>query len=429
MTFSLTWLPDVLEKAGLKVAEVSGWRTRGRAEMGTVRGVMCHHTATTQGGNMPSLRTLIDGRPDLGGPLCHLGLGRDGTFYVVAAGRANHAGIGSWEGLTTGNSSFIGIEAENSGRADDPWPDVQMDAYRRGVAAILTHVGAHANMCCGHKEYAPKRKIDPSFDMTLFRSAVDVFMSGKTPTPPIAIADAKNRPTLRRGARGADVEAMQRLIGIDPDGIFGVKTEAALRARQRLSQLVPDGICGPKTWAILSGDVPAPEAPPAPAPLPVHDAAAPQLNVGPAGIALIQYYEHCETRRSDERFGAYPDPGSRDGKPWTIGWGSTGADVTEGTIWTQQQCDDRFATDLETYAAAVRRALGSAPTTQNQFDAMVSFHYNTGAIATATLTKRHIAKDYEGARAAFAWWDKNDGVVMRGLVLRRKAEADLYAKP
>src|SRR5580700_4344959 len=52
------------------------------------------------------------------GPLAQLGLGRDGTFYVVAAGRCNQAGQGSWQGVTTGNSSFIGIEAENTGLSD-----------------------------------------------------------------------------------------------------------------------------------------------------------------------------------------------------------------------------------------------------------------------------------------------------------------------
>ena len=72
----------------------------------------------------------------------NLGIGRDGTYYVIAAGRCNHAGKGSWKGVTTGNSSFIGIEAENTGLSNDtPWPDVQMDAYRRGVAAILKHIG------------------------------------------------------------------------------------------------------------------------------------------------------------------------------------------------------------------------------------------------------------------------------------------------
>ena len=111
MVFSLTWLPGVLKAAGLKVAEVDGWRSRGRAEMGTVRGVICHHTAGSATGNMPTLDLLIKGRSDLSGPLAQLGLGRDGTYYVIAAGRANHAGVGRWRGIDTGNSSFIGIEA------------------------------------------------------------------------------------------------------------------------------------------------------------------------------------------------------------------------------------------------------------------------------------------------------------------------------
>src|SRR5262245_36671178 len=88
--FSLTWLPGVLKAAGLKVAVVDGWESRGRDEMGQVVGVICHHTAGPRLGNMPSLRTLIEGRPDLPGPLAQLGLGRDGTYYVVAAGRCNH---------------------------------------------------------------------------------------------------------------------------------------------------------------------------------------------------------------------------------------------------------------------------------------------------------------------------------------------------
>src|SRR5882762_4634785 len=155
MVFSLTWLPEVLEDAGLKVAEQPGWRTRGRAEMGTVKGVMCHHTAGPAAGIMPSLGIVTNGRPDLPGPLAQLCLGRDGTFFVVAAGRANHAGAGNWQGVSTGNSSLIGIEAENTGHTSgpnaDPWPDIQLDAYRRGVAAILNKLRVNAIMCCGHK--------------------------------------------------------------------------------------------------------------------------------------------------------------------------------------------------------------------------------------------------------------------------------------
>ncbi len=94
MPFSLVWLPHVLKSAGLKVALVPGWETRGRAEMGEVLGVICHHTGGERHGNMPTLQLLIDGRSDLSGPLAQLGLGRDGTFYVIAAGRCNHAGAG-----------------------------------------------------------------------------------------------------------------------------------------------------------------------------------------------------------------------------------------------------------------------------------------------------------------------------------------------
>lgn len=45
MVFSLTWLPGVLKDAGLKVAEVDGWESRGRGDIVGVVGVMCHHTA------------------------------------------------------------------------------------------------------------------------------------------------------------------------------------------------------------------------------------------------------------------------------------------------------------------------------------------------------------------------------------------------
>ena len=83
MAFSLTWLAEVLEEAGLKVAEQPGWRTRGRGPMGTVRGVICHHTAGPAKGIMPSLSLITNGRPDLSGPLAQLGLGRDGTFRAT----------------------------------------------------------------------------------------------------------------------------------------------------------------------------------------------------------------------------------------------------------------------------------------------------------------------------------------------------------
>jgi hypothetical protein len=263
MVFSLTWLPEVLERAGLKVAEQPGWRTRGHGDMEAVRGVMCHHTAGPKNGIMPSLDIVTNGRSDLAGPLAQLCLGRDGTYFVVAAGRAFHAGPGSWQGIETGNSSFIGIEAENTGLDDDhPWPDVQMDAYARGVAAILGHIGERAIMAVGHLEYAlpAGRKPDPSFstgsrlqriqEMEQFRARVAAIMDGTAPAPaPIPPVDTRDRPTLRRGASGDLVKEIQKKVGVTADGVFGGGTEAAVREFQRNHAMVPDGIVGPKTWA------------------------------------------------------------------------------------------------------------------------------------------------------------------------------------
>lgn len=227
--------------------------------MGAVAGVMCHHTVGPRTGNMPSLRTLINGRSDLHGPLSQLGLGRDGTYHVIAAGRCNHAGEGMWNDISTGNMSFIGIEGENAGVLDDRWPDVQMDAYRRGVAAILKHIGRSAEFCCGHKEYAlPKgRKPDPLFDMDSFRSAVAGLLSGTAPVPPLIPAAEPSAPagatavrrTLRRGDTDELVKTIQAKVGAEVIGHFGADTEAAVRKFQLARDLVPDGIVGPKTWA------------------------------------------------------------------------------------------------------------------------------------------------------------------------------------
>jgi lysozyme len=150
--------------------------------------------------------------------------------------------------------------------------------------------------------------------------------------------------------------------------------------------------------------------------------------LGAAGAALIKRWESCGRLRADGQFEAYPDPGSADGAPWTIGWGATGPDIGAATVWTQAQCDARFDRDAARCAAVVARALGGAATTQNQFDALVSFHFNTGRIARATLTRKHCAGDFAGARAEFARWIYNDGKVLRGLVRRRTQEAELYGR-
>ena len=53
--------------------------------------------------------------------------------------------------------------------------------------------------------------------------------------------------TMRRGHKGPDVAAMQEVLGITADGIFGKGTEGAVKEWQRDNNLVADGVVGPAT--------------------------------------------------------------------------------------------------------------------------------------------------------------------------------------
>lgn len=167
----LTNLGSIARGAGLRVIETPGWMSRG-GSMSSIQSVVCHHTAGAATGNMPSLNVVVNGRAGLSGPLCNYALGRDGTVYVVAAGRANHAGVVNNNALYA-NEHAIGIEAENTGLGE-PWNAIQIDAYARLCKALITAFGLPVSRVMGHKEVAaPKgRKSDPSFDMNWFRGLV-----------------------------------------------------------------------------------------------------------------------------------------------------------------------------------------------------------------------------------------------------------------
>lgn len=144
------------------------------------------------------------------------------------------------------------------------------------------------------------------------------------------------------------------------------------------------------------------------------------MMIGDKGKALVKRFEGC-------RLTAYPDPATG-GDPWTIGWGATGPDIKRGTVWTQVQADAWLDNRLAHDAEQLTRMIGPAPTTQDQFDAMMCFAYNVGLgnLSASTLLKRHIAGRYADAQAEFARWNKASGKVMLGLTRRRAAEAALY---
>lgn len=257
----VTDLADVLRAAGLNVVEVPGWKSRGWRGGTTPdgdlltqpQGGLAHHTGTSAAapGNYPTLNTIIQGRSDVAGPLANLGLGRDGTWYVIAAGRTNHSG--AVDDQRYFNSHALGVEAEHPG-GSAPWPQVQYDSYVRGCAALGKHYGFTWR---GHKEAAIPhgRKPDPNFDMDAFRAAIAA--GGGVVTPISNPAPAAPRNYVQHGDKGAMVVELQNLLnaaigaGLVVDGDFGPKTEQAVRSYQASRGLAVDGVAGPDTFGAL----------------------------------------------------------------------------------------------------------------------------------------------------------------------------------
>lgn len=82
----------------------------------------------------------------------------------------------------------------------------------------------------------------------------------RTPVPRPPAPAPSTHPTIRKGSRGAAVSRVQQHLkrnyplyakGLVVDGIFGAKTDAAVREFQRRSGLTADGIVGGRTWAKL----------------------------------------------------------------------------------------------------------------------------------------------------------------------------------
>lgn len=143
------------------------------------------------------------------------------------------------------------------------------------------------------------------------------------------------------------------------------------------------------------------------------------MNLSPDGANLIKGYEAL-------RLEAYLCPA----KVWTIGWGSTGRHVKPGLRITRAQAEALFRDDVARFETAVARHTAGVALTQSHYDALVSFAFNVGvkAFANSTLLKRVRQRDAAGAAAEFARWNKASGKVSRGLVRRRKDEANMFVK-
>lgn len=142
------------------------------------------------------------------------------------------------------------------------------------------------------------------------------------------------------------------------------------------------------------------------------------MKLSQRGIDLIKQLEGYSSK-------AYPDPATG-GAPWTIGYGTTKG-VKPGMVITAEQAEKMLRDDVAKFESGVS-ALLKVPTTQGQFDAMVSLAYNIGLgnFGKSTLLRKHNEKCYTCAAGQFPVWNRAAGKVMNGLTRRRNAERDMY---
>ncbi len=140
-------------------------------------------------------------------------------------------------------------------------------------------------------------------------------------------------------------------------------------------------------------------------------------------VEWVKSREGCKTLNADGTVTAYWDAA---GKVWTIGWGTTGPEVREGTTWPLARCEAALIARLD----SARRSLGvlSSPTTQwpaGAVDALTDFIYNVGSgnYQGSTVRKCVRAADWGGVKAHLLDWEFAGGKRLGGLVTRREGEA------
>ena len=143
-------------------------------------------------------------------------------------------------------------------------------------------------------------------------------------------------------------------------------------------------------------------------------------------LELIKKYEGCHKRQADGTLIAYKCPAG----VWTVGWGSTGRYVREGTVWTQEKADERLEKDAQ---AAIDAALKASPILQGKefkLAAIADFIYNCGIgnYQSSTLKKRIDTANWLEAVSEIRRWNKAGGKVLAGLTARREDEAKLLQK-
>lgn len=153
--------------------------------------------------------------------------------------------------------------------------------------------------------------------------------------------------------------------------------------------------------------------------IPVSEQSGKARDISADGIALIKHFE-----------GWFPKAYLCPAKVWTIGYGHTGLKHKDGTVYsgrtiTLEEGERLLRHDMDFFEERVSR-LVTVPLNDDEYAALVSFDFNTGALHKSTLLKKLNAGDRKGAAEEFAKWNKANGRVLAGLTRRRKSERLLF---
>jgi hypothetical protein len=256
-----------LKKWKVPYREIDGWRTRGRDSFtgltfGPVFGCVTHHT----GDDAPDTadqKVIINGRPELAGPLAQFGLNDDGVVDLISVHRCNHAGGGDPRvleavkaesygdyppaphehqgspGAVDGNDCFYGCETYYSGGKAPT-----AAAYKTLVllwAALCDFHGWSAKSVIGHKEWSDWKSDPGHVDMKVLRAdvqkALDAAHAPKPTLLPIRHRIVTSNLYVHNPAKGSLVDGplagVNRIIALTKAAFRYVPDVIACQESQR----------------------------------------------------------------------------------------------------------------------------------------------------------------------------------------------------
>ena len=389
--------------------------------------------------------------------------GKGANYWVFETGEIGRACALPEKGIhsPSWNKKAFGIEmvADFDG-TDDPESKggaVIFDTTAFIFATILKKCGLPHTAIKLHKEDTATTHDCPGklVSKTKFIARVKEYMDGFRPS----VADDKptvvttyNQPNKDR-VKSTDkaptdypIREVQKLVskaGFNPgalDGLWGPKTEKAVKDFQKSKGLKVDGFVGPLTWAALNKQpveapkpAPVPEAPKPEAPRPVekpveHKPVEPKDQVDLwKPVEELHPSEYCVSwmkRFEGLRLKAYDDVGS-----WAIGYGHNATSKRapipyEGMTITEEEANKILHADAEAIGAEVRKVLKGCKVTQDMFDAFTLDNFQRGQ---TQFTKTPVVKAIKEGGDWLEAFTKQATHANAGVTRRRKVQV-LIAK-